>query len=792
MSISLPCITPDNKSVNSNNQNGPNAIRHGTRIRDQRDFAVTRTARLISRLLQISIVLLALGGVSELSAAASRPPVLLSEATSTRAIALESVTLKPEPFQLTASAPFSADMRTRVCIFAMGLDLMAGEGINAFTADAQDGTGKLYSLKVEHSSQVPGFPGITMIIVRLADDMGDVGDVLVRLNLHGMASNRVRVAIGHAPAQCPGTDCPADDVGAVATPAPVTPPPADPAYVPDSFNGPASDGDAVRFLEQATWGPTAAEVTRLKQMGIRAYLDEQFSLQPSNSAKGSNYPDLTFPLDDQSQACPATNPNDPNYNQTVCNRDNFSMYPLQRTFFSSGLNNADQLRQRVAFALHQILVVSGVSPLNRGSWMTMYLQMLDRGAFGNYRTLLTEITLNPSMGEYLDMRLSTRTSPNENWAREVLQLFTIGVDELNIDGTQKLDAQGSPIPAYSQTNVNEFTRVFTGWNLAPAIAQGVNNWRDPMVPRGGTNHDFNPKTLLNGVVTPQCSSASGLANSDCARADLVIALDNLFNHTNVGPFIGKQMIQHLVTSNPSPAYVARVARVFNNDCDALYTQGCTNVRGNMKAVVQAVLLDPEARGDVKTDPRFGKLREPAQYIINVLRALNVKSFDKSSTSDGVLGGRSSSDFTGTLDQTIFQPTTVFSYYQPAYEVPGFKMLGPAFGILSTSTTLRRSNNINTLIYTGVSANTSPTAASPDRPRGTSVDLANIEALASNPGAVADHLNALMLHGTMSAQMRASLVTAMNAIPTSDANHLRKRAQAAAFLVATSSQYDIQR
>jgi uncharacterized protein (DUF1800 family) len=422
--------------------------------------------------------------------------------------------------------------------------------------------------------------------------------------------------------------------------------------------------------------------------------------------------------------------------------------------------------------------------------MTIYLQALDRGAFGNYRTLLNEVTLNPSMGEYLDMRLSTRTNPNENWAREVLQLFSIGVNELNIDGTPKLDAQGMPIPSYSQTTVNEFTKVFTGWNLDPIlIGPGINNWRDPMKPRTGTQHDGSAKTLLNNVALPACGN-----NPACAQTDLTAGLDNIFNHANVGPFVGRQLIQHLVTSNPSPAYVARVARVFNNDCDALYPQGCLNTRGNLKAVVQAILLDPEARGDVKTAASYGKLREPAQYIISVLRALNVKSADKTTTSDGVLGSRSTPvDFTGSLDQPIFQPTTVFSYYQPEYEVPGTKILGPAFGILSTSTTLRRANNINTLIYTGVPANlTSPTAFSPDRPKGTSVDLSNLEALASTPDAIADQLNALMLHGTMSTAVRNSITTAMNAIPTSDVNFARKRAQVAAYLVATSSQYDVQR
>jgi uncharacterized protein (DUF1800 family) len=726
--------------------------------------------------------------ITDVHAASNKRPTLLSQATNTRAVAFESVTMLAEPFPLTATVPFSTDTRTRICFFAMGLELLPGEGVNAFTADVQDSGGKIYPLRVEFMGQVPNFPGITMFIVRLADELGDVGDVLLRLNLHGVASNRVRIAIGHAGGG------PADDAGAVATPAPDTPPPADPPLVPDSFNGTPSDADAVRFLEQATWGPTAADLAHVKSVGFMAYLNEQFAAPVTNPAKGSNYADLAFPLDDQATACPTSSPGDPNYNQTVCNRDNFSMYPLQRTFFSNSLYGPDQLRQRIAFALHQIQVVSGASEVNRPSWMTVYLQALDRGAFGNYRTLLQEVTLSPAMGEYLDMRLSTRTSPNENFGREVLQLFSIGTAVLNADGTPQLDGQGVPLPSYSQTQVNEFTRVFTGWNFnSTPIAAGITNWRDPMIPRGGQNHDAGAKTLFAGLNVAACSSPTSAANIACAQSDLTIALDNIFNHPNVGPFISKQLIQHLVTSNPSPAYVERVATVFNNDCGGLYPQGCANVRGNLKLVVQAILLDPEARGDVKTDPNYGKLREPAQYINGFLRAFNVKSFDKLSTSDGVLGGRSTTDFTGTLDQPIFQPTTVFSYYQPGYQVPGTKILGPAFGILSTSTTLRRANDINTLVYTGVSANTTPTAANPDRPRGTSIDTANLEALAGNPGDVADMLNALLLHGTMSSQMRTSIITAMNAI--NDANVTTrnlKRARVAIYLVATSSQYDIQR
>lgn len=709
----------------------------------------------------------------------TKSPVLLSQYNSTRAIALESATLKGEPFSTTASVAFGPDTRTRIAIFAMDLALLSGEGASAFSSEMEDAAGKRYQLKVEYVGAVPGFEGITMIVVRLADDLGDVGDILLRLNFHGMSSNRVRVAIGHAGGGPP------DDPGSVATPAPQTPPPADPVATPNPYTDPAfaAGSDAVRFLEQATWGPTRAELTRLRGMGHRAWLNDQFSQPVAYPLTGSNYPDLTFPLDDQNSACPTSNPSDPNYNQGVCIRDKYTMYPVQRTFFTNALTRPDQLRQRVAFALHQIFVVSG-RELSQPSWMTVYLQTLDRNAFGNFRTLLYEMTLNPEMGEYLDMRRSTANNPNENFAREVLQLFSIGVNELNLDGTPKVDSQGETIPTYTQNTVNEFTRIFTGWDLnrnpVPPLGAGITNFRDPMVPRGGSTHDIGTKQLLSNFVSPA---------GQTAQQDLNIAVDNIFNHPNVGPFIGKQLIQHLVTSNPSPAYVERVARTFNNDCDALYKDNCTNARGNLRAVVQAILLDPEARGDVKTASDYGRLREPIQYIANVLRAFEAKSFDKTSTSDGVLASRSSQDFTNAMDQPLFLPATVFSYYSPDYTIPGTKVLGPAFGILSTSTTLRRANFVNTMVYTGVSASTPPGT---DRPRGTSLDLSPLEALSSNPQQILDYLDSLLLHDTMSTEMSTSILGAINAIPTSDSNLARKRAQVAAYLVATSSQFDVQR
>jgi hypothetical protein len=602
---------------------------------------------------------------------------------------------------------------------------------------------------------------VQQVVVRLPDEMGDVGDLLVRLNLHGVASNRARISVGHAGGGIP------DDPGSVPAPAPVAPPAPTPTPTPNQYGASAATvADTTRFLEQATWGPTSAEVARVRALGFRAYLNQQFN------APVSGYPSMPLYPTDSALGCPA------GATQANCLRDNYSVYPLQVKFFQNALSTSaqsDQLRQRVAFALHQIFVVSG-RDIPYPAWMAYYLQILDRNAFGNFRDILQEITLNPAMGEYLNMRGNLRTNPNENYAREILQLFSIGTDELNLDGTPKLDAQGRRIPSYTQDTINNFARVFTGWNLAANKQTTINgtpvnvfNYQDPMIARE-QNHDTAAKQLLNGLNLPP---------NQTSAADLNAALDNIFNHPNTGPFIGKQLIQHLVTSNPSPAYVERVARVFNNDCDALYPDNCANARGDLKAVVRAVLLDPEARGDLKTDPKYGKLREPVQLLTNVLRAFNA-------TSDGVLASRSTGgDLPAALDQPLFLPATVFSYYTPTYEVPGTGLFGPAFEILSTSTSLRRANTVNQLLYTGVfpGANT---------PTGTQLNFAALDALAGDPAQLIDALDALLMHNTLSASARAAITTALNSIPQTDANFARKRVQAAAYLVVTSHQYQVQR
>jgi uncharacterized protein (DUF1800 family) len=509
-----------------------------------------------------------------------------------------------------------------------------------------------------------------------------------------------------------------------------------------SAGGPSA-ADATRLLEQATWGPTPALVQHVQTVGFDRFLEEQFN------APASSYPTLPlYPTTRDTTTCP---------NGSTCQRDNYTMYPVQNRFFVNGLYGDDQLRQRVAFALHQIIVVSGVD-ITQPSWMTPYLQTLDRDAFGSFRQLLYDITINPAMGNYLDVNNNTKTRPNENYAREVLQLFSIGTARLNLDGTQQLDAAGQAIPTYDQTIVNNFARVFTGWRLAPG-ATGIPNYIDPMVVNE-SQHDTGSKTLLNGVTLP---AGQGTAK------DLADAIDNIVNDPNVGPFISKQLIQHLVTSNPTPEYVARIAAVFS---------GGGGLRGDLRAVVKAILLDPEARGDVKSDQNYGRLRHPAQFILNLLRAFNARSADGTADSDGYLNPQSVN-----MGMDVFRPPSVFSYFSPNGVVPGTNgVRGPEFALFTTSTALRRDNFVNTMAFSRI-------AVSTNAPNGTALDLSAMQALATNPAQLVDALNARLMHGTMSPEMRQSIIDAVTAVAVT--NPL-KRARTAVYLVATSSQYQVER
>jgi uncharacterized protein (DUF1800 family) len=734
--------------------------------------------------------------------ASTSPPVLISDSASTRAVAFESVTMRPGPFNITTAPVFGVDSRTRVVIFGMNMNLLAGEIANgnptSFSADAEDAAHVHYPLNVEYVSPVPGFAGTYMIILRLNDAMvSNLGDVLVSLNLHTVPSNRVRVAIGVAGGG------PADDPGSVPTPAPATPPapnaPLSMAEYQALFANPAlaAGPDGLRFLEQATWGPTDADLTHLRSVGMQTWINEQLSAPFVFPSAQSDYPATTlYPQFYPGAPAPACD------SSTICGRDNYSLYPLQKQFMTNALTQPDQLRQRVAFALHKLLVVAGAQlNSNETSWYAPYLQTIDRNAFGSFRTLLFEVTLNPGMGEYLNMRgnsVVNRASPtpNENYAREIMQLFSIGVDTLNQDGTPVLDAQGNRVPSYDQTNVFNLARVFTGWDLAANkiwVNDGVTsipNYLDPMVPNGNVNrYDIAAKTLLadinhaSPVVIPACSNCTGgtsptnLANTQAyAITSLNTAIDNLFNHPNTGPYVCTQLIRQLVTSNPSPAYVGRCAAAFADNGSA--------TRGDLKAVVTEILLDPEARGDLKTDPNYGHLREPVLLITHLLRALNP-------TSDGVLVTSSPNSFSTPLGQNVFNPPTVFSYFPADYGLPGTTLVGPEFGVLDTSTTYGRANFVNTLLLAN-SGNGIPISGA-NRPSGTQLNYSAYQAMATNPANLVDALNTRLMHGTMSSAMRTNIIAAVTAITNANATtQALQRTQTAIYLVATSAQYQVER
>jgi uncharacterized protein (DUF1800 family) len=519
-----------------------------------------------------------------------------------------------------------------------------------------------------------------------------------------------------------------------------------------------ADADAYRLLKQATFGPTEALANQVKQMGVAAWVDAQLNMPAVSAMPALPYYPGTAPTECTSDGVAGSV-------RQLCARDNYTYFQLQLRFFQNALKNNDQLRQRVAFALSQILVTSGADGSIMPYGMARYQQMLHDYAFGNYRDLLSAVTLSPVMGDYLNMANSNKPdltrgiSANENYAREILQLFSIGLVELNLDGTPKKDAAGNPIPSYTQTTVENFARVFTGWTYTGlnGLAPTRNNpayFEQPMQPVQ-TNHDVGTKTLFNGFVVPANMQAS---------QELELVLNHLFQHPNVAPFISKQLIQKLVTGDPSPAYVERVARVFNNN-----GQG---IKGDLRAVVRAILLDAEARGPIKTDSAYGKLKEPVLMALSAYRGLG-----------GVNDGVWTRLVHAPLGQDVYRAPTVFNYYVPDNTISNGK-LGPEFEILNSTTVFARKNFLNNVVYTNYNPDATVTGAT-----GTIVDWAPFQALAGNPAALVDKLSWLFTAGSLSQTAQQQIVTAVNALAATDTIG---RARAAAYLVLTSSQFQVDR
>jgi len=490
-----------------------------------------------------------------------------------------------------------------------------------------------------------------------------------------------------------------------------------------------SQSAAVRFLEQSTFGPTPELVTQVQQTGFDPFLQAQFG------APVSAYP---APLS-----------------------TDMGLAKVQNQFFLNGVNDADQLRQRIAFALNEIWVV-GENKVNDPTGYTNYMQALTNDALGNYYDVMTDVTLTPAMGHWLDMvnndKPATGQHANENYARELMQLFTLGLSQLNTDGTQALDGSGNPIPTYTQDDVMALGRSFTGWTYptmsgATLLKHNPSYYGGPMVPFE-SNHDSGAKTFLGQSVAAGQSAEQELAN----------VLTIIFNNSNLPPFVCQQLIEKLVTSNPSPAYVARVTAAFTSGKFQSYGSG---KRGDMQAVAAAILLDAEARrGDSQTTAvaTDGKLREPVVMMVGLARAFHANT-------DGTgFTGQS-----GNMSQSLFNSGSVFNFFPPESLIPGTTLNGPEFAIFNTSTALNRVNFINTLVYGKLSSTTT-------------VDFTPV-INAGTPDQMVSWLNNLFLHGTMSSQMQSSIMTALGAVSSTDTTNLAKTA---IYLVTSSSQYQVQR
>lgn len=473
---------------------------------------------------------------------------------------------------------------------------------------------------------------------------------------------------------------------------------------------------AARFLEQSSFGPTPATLARVQQIGINAYLDEQFAAPESA---------LFVPADN-------------------------SMGALRQWTLYHYTSAPDQLRQRVAYALGQIVVTSA-NKLIYADEILPWLRILNHQAFGNYRDLLRDVTKSPSMGKYLDLANSMKPGlaggANENYPRELMQLFSIGLWQLNPDGSLKLDPANNPIPTYSQETVRQVALALTGWTYAtaPGATPQNANWEyfgAPMESRPA-NHDTTAKTFLG------CTVPAG----QTVEQDLESLLDCLMTHPNTAPFVATRLIRSLVTSNPSAAYIQRVAAVF--------TDNGQGVRGDLKAVVRAILLDAEARQDTATANQ-GRLKEPILHISGFLRALD----------GGFTAGQQLTYLFDYMAQPVLAPASVFSWFSPLYHVPGSPLFGPEFQIYSPTEAALRGNFFY-MVLRGSGGDLT-------------IDLTPFQPYGNDMAGLVEMANQRLLYGRMPAAMKTAIIQA--ATPGYDA---KTRIETVLYLTALTGQYAVQ-
>jgi uncharacterized protein (DUF1800 family) len=543
-----------------------------------------------------------------------------------------------------------------------------------------------------------------------------------------------------------------------------------------------SPEDASRFLDQATFGATDADIHHLSLIGYQTWLNEQFNMQPT----------LREPAVEQALIInnPPCATGDVTCNATLFVQNNQSETYLHNSFWQTSLTASDQLRQRVSYSLLELFVISGTTPAvqNMPRGEANYEDLLAFDAFGNFRQLLQDVTLSPMMGQFLSMlgndKGNANTDPDENYAREVMQLFTIGLYQLNDDGTQKLDTTGAPIPTYSNNDVMGLAKVFTGfsWNIPGndgdtawsncCIYQGPGFGEDLLPMQSYAGHHSTAEKDFLGTTIP----TSGAPDPD---GDLKIALDTLFNHPNLPAFFSKQLIQHLVTSNPSPAYVSRVAAVFKDNG--------SGVRGDMQAVITAILMDPEAR-DTTADygnPQYGKVREALIRYTNWARAFTAQSrnggYDLGSTEDPIWG----------LGQMPLRSPSVFNWFAPGYVPPGTSI--EAAGLVAPEMQM---TNVTTVVgylnYMQNAIGSDPTNGS-DLYASYSTEMS----LAATPDALMDRINLLLMAGEMDSTLRSQILNAVSSIsiPSGDQNAINAalltRVETAIYLTMASPSFSAQ-
>ena len=563
-----------------------------------------------------------------------------------------------------------------------------------------------------------------------------------------------------------------------------TPPPAaEPPELRDLVGDPVAT-DVARFLTQATFGPTEASLIALyeEEADFASWIDAQISLPQSD----------TLSRLDEHMRDSYLDPLDKSDLDVEWQKRMLVSDVLWETF----VHGEDQLRQRVAFALSQIFVISDLSDalFNDARGIVHYHDLMAEHAFGNYRDLMKAVTLNPMMGEYLSMIRNEKTDsarnirPDENYARELMQLFTIGLVALNTDGSVKFDSQGDPIPTYNQDVIKGFASVFTGWMYANAPywywdGWGVASTTEPMK-AFEAYHDTEAKVLLNDEVLP-----AGMT----AEQDLEAALDNIFDHSNVAPFVSKQLIQRLVTSNPSPDYVSRVSAVFNDNG--------RGEKGDLEAVVRAILLDPKARQtDSLTDEQFGKLKEPVLKFTSLMRAFDVLA-EQPLNEAGTAETETIRFFWPGYDygQRAYGSPSVFNFYRPDYApAKAFDhegVVAPEFQILTEQNITAASNWGGAVIFNSYDFLRENCEEELSFESGVGCVFARFDdeiELARDADELLDHLNMLMLGGQMSQGMRDVLLEHIEPFNAEQEQERLYRVAEATYLIWMSPEFAVQR